>query len=132
MHLMRLKRHGDVGTAGRQRSPFGEPSWSKLEYRRRDSRLRKYGLTPEGFDALLASQGGRCAICRSKSPKSVRNGTWCVDHDHVTGQVRGLLCSPCNRGVGMLGDDPKVLRAALRYVERHRQMELFQGRQADD
>jgi hypothetical protein len=128
MHLMRLKRHGDVGAAERERSPFGDAVWNTLDYRRRYSRLRKYGLTPEGFDAILALQGDRCAICRSKSPKSARNGTWCVDHDHVTGQVRGLLCNLCNRAVGMFQDDPKIIRAAVRYVERHRQMELFSGK----
>jgi hypothetical protein len=128
MHLMRMKRHGDAGDAERKRAPFGEPVWNTLEYRRRVSRLYKYGLTPEEFDAILASQGGRCGICRSKSPKSARNGTWCVDHDHVTGQVRGLLCNLCNRAVGMLQDDPKIIRAAVRYVERHRQMELFSGK----
>ncbi len=125
MHQMRMKRRGSVGGIQRERAPSGEAVWNTPEYRRRFSRLKKYGLTPEEFDAILAAQRGRCAICRSKTPRSARNGTWCVDHDHVTGQVRGLLCTPCNRAVGMLQDDPDILAAALQYVRKHRQMELF-------
>lgn len=54
--------------------------------------LKKYGLTREQYDAILEFQGGRCAICRNE-PKTRRLA---VDHDHVTGQIRGLLCMNCN------------------------------------
>lgn len=119
MHRMRLIRRGDVGTGERQRARAGEAVWNTPDYARRASRLRKYGLTPEGFDALLAAQGGRCAICRTDKPSGNRVRTWCVDHDHETGHVRGLLCAHCNRGIGLLQDDPEVLRAAARYIEVH-------------
>jgi UDP-N-acetyl-D-mannosaminuronic acid transferase (WecB/TagA/CpsF family) len=46
----------------------------------------------------------------------------------VTGQVRGLLCGKCNSAIGLLGDDPEVIKAAARYVAKHRQMVLFQGK----
>jgi hypothetical protein len=54
------------------------------------------------------------------------SGEWCIDHDHVTGQVRGLLCGSCNSGIGLLRDDPGVIKAAARYVAKHRQTEISQ------
>lgn len=87
--------------------------------------LRKcYGITPEDYDRLYDGQGGRCAIC---SKEGLRYGTGtaetryqvlCVDHDHTTGGVRGLLCSSCNRAIGLLGEDHAVLDAAIRYLKR--------------
>lgn len=76
--------------------------------------LRKYGLSLEQYDDLLATQGGVCAICK-RPPQ----GTFSlhVDHDHRTGRVRGLLCFRCNNALGDLDDDPSLLRAALRYLE---------------
>jgi hypothetical protein len=74
--------------------------------------LRKYGLSLVEFAELLKAQGGRCAICGStdwgKTGGSVRQ--WPnVDHDHATGQVRGLLCDRCNRGLGYFGDSAELL-----------------------
>ena len=82
---------------------------------------RQYGLTQEGFDALLLRQGGRCAICQTADPG--RHGrksdieNWHVDHDHKTGYVRGLLCFACNVGIGHLKDDPVLVKAALVYLQ---------------
>lgn len=87
------------------------------DIRRRSMLKRNYGLTPEDFDALLASQGGRCAICRSDDPGA--KGMWHVDHCHDAGTVRGLLCSACNTGLGQFKDRPDVLRAAADYLEEH-------------
>lgn len=88
----------------------------------RDRRLKKtFGIDAREWDRLLEVQGGRCAICRTSDSGEKQ---WHVDHDHVTGQVRGLLCSSCNLGIGLLQDDPTILRAALRYVERNRQTVL--------
>jgi hypothetical protein len=75
--------------------------------------LSKYGLTLESFDSLLRAQGGLCAICSTKP-----DGTLCVDHCHQTGSIRGLLCSPCNRAIGHLGDSPEGLTRALSYLEK--------------
>ena len=73
----------------------------------------KYGITREDYDLLLASQGGACAICRDR-PKA--NKRLYVDHDHDTGVVRGLLCHPCNTGLGMFKDDSSILVAAAGYL----------------
>lgn len=80
----------------------------------RRNRKFKYGLEHDHYLALLAAQEGRCAICRS-APKGK---ALCVDHDHATGEVRGLLCDRCNVGLGRFGDDPTLLRAAIDYLAR--------------
>jgi hypothetical protein len=77
-----------------------------------------YGITAEEYTALLEAQGNRCAICRSDEWPGKDNQPH-VDHCHVGGQVRGLLCGRCNNGLGQFKDDPVVLRAAAAYLERH-------------
>lgn len=73
-----------------------------------------YGITREEYDAILEAQGGKCAICRRATGAS-RNLS--VDHDHKTGEVRGLLCTPCNRDVlGHLRDSVLALLRAVRYL----------------
>jgi hypothetical protein len=72
---------------------------------------RLYGISPAEYDALLTEQGGACAICRRRA-----KGRLCVDHCHVTGTVRGLLCSECNCALGYLKDDQASLVAALAYL----------------
>jgi hypothetical protein len=74
----------------------------------------RYGISLEVYNAMLEQQGGVCAICGEKC----RTGeSLAVDHHHETGVVRGLLCRACNGAIGALGDDPEIIRAALRYLE---------------
>jgi len=74
---------------------------------------KTYGLSAEQYDALLARQGGRCAICRAR-PKSKRLA---VDHDHSTGAVRGLLCSRCNHELmGSAWDSLAIATALWHYM----------------
>ncbi|HKY58350.1 MAG TPA: endonuclease VII domain-containing protein [Aeromicrobium sp.] len=82
----------------------------------------RYGLTEEAFEAMLAAQGGACAICHMSDPPR----GWHIDHDHACcatparscGQcVRGILCGPCNKGLGTFQDSPDLLRQAARYLE---------------
>lgn len=89
--------------------------------------LRAFGITLAEYDHLLDAQNGVCAICgnppalalglRSRRQGRAVRPRLVVDHDHETNEVRGLLCTPCNRGIGFLGDDPKRVRAALDYLE---------------
>jgi len=76
----------------------------------RTRRLKKYKLTEADYQRLLETQGWACAICRGP-PEA-------IDHDHHTGRVRGVLCTPCNQGIGHMFDEPKRLRAAADYLER--------------
>ena len=75
---------------------------------------RKYRVSIEEYEAMLARQGGGCGICGQ--PPSGRISLH-VDHDHQTGRVRALLCFKHNNALGDFDDDPYLLRAALRYVE---------------
>ena len=86
--------------------------------RRRRRCLKVFGLTFEAYDALATQQEGRCAICRL-SPTTDEKAL-AVDHDHVTGVVRGLLCERCNLSIGKFHDSPALLRAAADYLERAR------------
>lgn len=77
---------------------------------------RSYGLTEDDVDRMLAAQNGKCPICRIRITAENLN----VDHDHATGRVRSILCDRCNRTIGLLGDDPAVVRSAIRYLARRR------------
>ena len=80
---------------------------------RRYQLKRKYGITPEEYDRLLAEQDGRCAICRRRPRDDI---SLHVDHDHETGRIRGLLCFRCNNALGDFEDDHDRLYAALRHL----------------
>ena len=79
----------------------------------RKYKLKEYGLTQDDYDDLLKKQDGRCGICEFK----VLDKKLVVDHCHLTGRVRGLLCTKCNVAIGLLRDDPELVKAALRYLE---------------
>jgi hypothetical protein len=82
--------------------------------RARDAYYRRtFGISADDFDALLAQQGGRCAIC-GKRPE--RDASLHLDHCHDTGAIRGILCLSCNQGLGLFGDDVALLDAASRYL----------------
>jgi hypothetical protein len=85
---------------------------------RRSHLLNRYGITIEQYEALVVAQDGCCAICGSDNPRSHKRRYFAIDHDHITGKIRGLLCIPCNTGIGGLQDDPALLESALRYL-RH-------------
>lgn len=76
----------------------------------------KWGMTVAEYDAMLASQGGGCAVCDTQTPGGM--GRFPVDHDHKTGRIRGLLCNLCNVGLGHLKDSPELLRKAASYIEQ--------------
>lgn len=80
----------------------------------RSSHLRvNFGMSVSDYEALYKSQHGRCVICSAHG--SMWNGL-VVDHNHFTGAVRGLLCHPCNKGIGQMRDDPVIVAAALKYL----------------
>lgn len=97
--------------------------WHRTHYEANKPRIRdnhyrlRYGITIAERDALLAEQGGVCAICKSPDPKC-RNG-WHLDHNHGTGVVRGVLCQTCNTGLGAI-ERPGFVDAAQVYLEVHR------------
>jgi hypothetical protein len=76
----------------------------------------RYGLEPQHKQALLDAQSNSCAICGYKFGQKV--GDMKVDHDHATGDVRGLLCDHCNRGLGFFRDNQDNLKNAINYLAR--------------
>lgn len=92
--------------------------------RRRHQLRSLYGLTVEQYNALLREQAGVCAVCGKGEPnahgRTGKQFRLSVDHCHETGEVRGLLCQSCNRAIGLLGDDPTLMRKAISYLLRAR------------
>jgi hypothetical protein len=93
-----------------------ERYWADPEAAKRvttDWSLRQmYGITLEEKLAMLAAQGGVCALCRQ-----ARSKRWHLDHNHLTGKRRGILCSQCNSLLGMAADDLGILQAAIEYLK---------------
>ena len=85
--------------------------------------IKKYGITLRDYNYMFAKQRGVCSICK-KQETSIRHknnlGQLYVDHCHKTGQVRGLLCSRCNFGIGSLQDNEAFLWAAIIYLKKHK------------
>lgn len=89
---------------------------------------RAYRIDPAHYDRMWAEQGGTCAICRGKCQR--HGDRLSVDHDHQTGEVRGLLCAICNLGIGALRDDAELFRRAADYIDTARR--IAPGHEAAD
>lgn len=90
--------------------------WAKSHRRERKASELKhyYGLTLVEFDRMYIAQQGCCAICGKHQTKLSR--VLCVDHNHRTKKIRGLLCTNCNTALGLLYDDPDLLGKAIIYL----------------
>jgi hypothetical protein len=75
-------------------------------------RADRFGVTVQHLQRVVNAAKGRCEICDRNL-----DDRWCVDHNHDNGEIRGVLCSPCNTALGMFQDSPDVLDAALAYLE---------------
>jgi hypothetical protein len=117
---IRAAEDADPGTkAARDRAwRKANPERQKAIYRRNNLK-RNYGITAEEYGRMLEAQGGRCAGCGRTDSGDRRNVSLAVDHDHKTGKVRGLLCSPCNRVLGKVDDSPDRLMALAAYLLQH-------------
>lgn len=88
----------------------------KIARRARKAALKCfYGLTLLAYEERLQEQGGVCKICGGNNPSGKQLS---VDHDHKTGEIRGLLCSKCNTGIGLFDDSPERLRATANYLDK--------------
>lgn len=88
----------------------------KAQDRNRRANLKRYyGLTVDVVEAMYVAQQGRCAVCGDHRPLRGNDGL-AIDHDHRTGKVRGLLCPLCNKAIGLMRDDPDLLRSAAAYL----------------
>ena len=82
-----------------------------------------FGITLEEYNKILSEQNYVCAVCKNPEkeihPQSKKTRKLNVDHCHITGKIRGLLCNSCNRGIGLLKDDPELLLAGVAYLKRN-------------
>ena len=98
--------------AWRAHFPKQQAEYSKAQTKHQ--RVKNMGVTPEMFDARLKQQDNKCAICGA--PLTEGKAGRQADHDHKTGEFRGILCAPCNRGLGMFNDDIPTLFRAIVYL----------------
>lgn len=87
------------------------------EVKRKSYLKRKYGLSIEDYNDMFVKQKGCCAICGRHQSKI--KGILNVDHDHLTGCIRGLLCTKCNSFIGYIYEDPKVLHKIVNYFDEY-------------
>ena len=116
-----------TGSERKKRWRYRNPERS-AESNRRTRLRREYGLELEDYERMLGEQGGVCKVCgKQETRMSVRGiiDPLAVDHDHVTGRVRGLLCSNCNTALGLVGEDEFRLIALADYILRARLDEEF-------
>lgn len=94
----------------------------KMLYLRAWQLRRHYNLTLDDYEEMLRKQNGVCAICHQpethRSPHTKKLKTLSVDHCHLTGRNRGLLCCACNHAIGALKEDPELFRRAVRYLKK--------------
>jgi hypothetical protein len=81
-------------------------------------RLSKHNITPEVYNDMFDKQEGKCPIC-GRHQTELKKGL-CVDHDHLTGKKRGLLCTKCNLRLGTFNDNIEDLKRAIIYLEKYK------------
>lgn len=95
---------------------------SKPDFYRNKRLVYEFGITLAQYEEMLQAQDGKCAICnqpeRRFHPKTGKLWELCVDHDHESGEIRGLLCCDCNTALGLFKDNPDSLYAAIKYLEK--------------
>lgn len=106
--------------ADRRRRVSENPEKYRKSYRKQSVK-RTYGLSNEEFERLVENCKNCCMICGRHSSEQEKELH--VDHCHKTGKVRGLLCSRCNTGIGMLGDNADSVKRALEYLESFEEKE---------
>lgn len=88
-----------------------------VSYCRECRLMERYGISERDYRRMWQQQQGKCCICKAKFASESEG---CVDHNHHTKHVRGILCRECNLALGLLKDKPKLMRAAAKYLEeRH-------------
>lgn len=111
-------RHPETQARNKQRKRPKRPKTPASIQTYRRHWLRRYGLTIQAYEALVASQGGACASCGKVPPPTHRGCGLRIDHCHTTNRVRGLLCNECNVAAGMLYDNAERADALARYLRK--------------
>lgn len=105
---------------------YRESNPEKIKEIQRNTKYKlNYGITTADFEKLYSSQGEKCEICKKSTDKISTN--MCVDHDHDTGKVRGILCRKCNSALGLFTDNEEILENAISYLKKHKQEPSSEG-----
>jgi hypothetical protein len=105
-----------------QKQYYQENKEKVKEKSRKNHLKKKYNLSAEQYLELCNSQNNKCAICNKEESKKTSSGDiqpLCVDHNHITGEVRQLLCNDCNALLGFAKEDINVLNSAIKYLKIH-------------
>lgn len=111
----------DAETIRLNRNASARRSYVRRAILVRERKLKAvYGLGLKEYDSLLAAQDGVCKICENSETRVNRGKViqLSVDHDHITGHIRGLLCHKCNVAIGFFGESSDLIRQAADYVEK--------------
>jgi hypothetical protein len=113
----KMGRHNQCRDCAKLWKPNAEQRARSNKRTREWNRIKSSGFTQEDYNNKLIEQDGKCAICGTTDSGKM---DWHADHDHETGQKRGLLCHKCNTGIGLLKDDVDVLCAAIDYLNKYK------------
>jgi len=121
-HRAAVKRYYDKTPGAKERAKAVSAAWNKANYERRKrielrSKLKEKGLTMEQYDEAIIRQEGGCGICGEKENRHTLQTRLVIDHDHVTGKFRGLLCHNCNVSLGLMRDNIELLERAIAYLK---------------
>jgi len=118
----RYSQSGQLGKLWRQEHP------REAKLRKKKYHLKERGLTLGDFSCLLGRQKARCAICGAALSMMPHRPESCmIDHDHITGKTRGLLCLNCNIALGHVQDNPSRLRLMVAYLDKFRDVESVEA-----
>ena len=137
-HHKSVRKHPSKGKKQRERR---REQWRKNESRRqtilrkqrdnyaKDPSVRRKaisyamkstkGIDLARYEEILEIQDRKCAICGTTETGNKQSERFCIDHHHETGAVRGLLCTHCNFLLGTIGEDKKIIRKAIHYINQH-------------
>lgn len=116
--IRNINRGGGVYCSKKCNPSYAAKYERSVLLRRRN--LKKYGLSIEKYQDIVESINNKCQICgKTPSPSSVRHNKLSVDHDHVTGQLRGLICHKCNVALGLFCEDVDILNNAIQYLNKY-------------
>lgn len=135
-HVDKTKKSGRTSTCkkcactrSRQFYPDNKPRMLDVNYRWHLK--NKYGITWEEKEEIFRLQGYKCGACGSSFPKNTKHKRWAVDHDHDTGEVRGILCCNCNAALGMADNSIEIFQALIRYLKNPPAI-VFKGRTEEE
>lgn len=121
VHISQTTPEKRIRTRALAKERYEKGHWKKVsqnakQYNRHLYLKNTYGITQEVYEKLLTSQNCKCAICKSIVDDSSKGH---IDHCHKTGEIRGILCAQCNKGLGHFKDDANLLYTAIDYLKTH-------------